>query len=262
MTSFSRFQKKNQNRKAANNLINTKFIFNSYPSITITNEDKKIQAVVVNNQKQNYVYIYTTIDDNLDIGSTWQAKGLNLLVTEEVVMIKDVNWHKYHSLLCNVQIGTTWGYFKGPEESFINVKLENKTAWESSQKPVLVLPSQSLNFRDKIIINGRAWIVQEFDSISTPGIVYYSLTSSTIGKDEINQTYIEKGETFFSDELINFNDKIVLTTEDGYFKTNKNLIIYKRTETEIIFSIPFGLNEVTVEVKQGGQIVTKLYKVV
>ena len=39
-------------------------------------------------------------------------------------MIHDVEWRKYHSLLCNVQVGNTWGYFKGPEKSFLDIALE------------------------------------------------------------------------------------------------------------------------------------------
>jgi hypothetical protein len=157
MTNFSRFQERNRKRTVAQNKLNSGFIFKGYPSIEITGgADQKIQASVVNKQEKDYAYVFTQLDDNLPIGSIWAAKDLNLLITEEITIIKDVNWHKYHALLCNVQVDNHWGYFKGPEKSFLDIVLEREVVYESPQKPVLVLPENVLGFEDKIVIKGRA----------------------------------------------------------------------------------------------------------
>ena len=283
MTSFSRFQERNKKRTVAQNKLNTSFIFKGYPSIQIQGSaDQKIQASVVNKQEKDYAYVFTQTQDELEIGSVWAAKNLHLLITEEITIIKDVNWHKYHALLCNVQIDNHWGYFKGPEKSFLDVVLEKEVIWESPQKPVLVLPENVLNFRDKIVIKGRAWLIQEYDAISTPGLVYYSLKPTTISKEVAaentdKEIYVEKHEepvinvvenpiSLLSEASvfhISPNVPITLSTEDGYFKTtNKNLKIQKRTASMVVFSIPFGISEVAVEVKEKGDIVTKTYRVV
>ena len=283
MTSFSRFQERNKKRTVAQNKLNTSFIFKGYPSIEIQGSaDQKIQASVVNKQEKDYAYVFTQTQDELEIGSVWTAKNLHLLITEEITIIKDVNWHKYHALLCNVQIDNHWGYFKGPEKSFLDVVLEKEVVWESPQKPVLVLPENILNFRDKIVIKGRAWLIQEYDAISTPGLVYYSLKPTTISKEVAAENtdkdiYVEKHEEptvnvvenpislLSEDSVFNIspNVSITLSTEDGYFKTtNKNLKIQKRTASMVVFSIPFGVSEVAVEVKEKGDIVTKTYRVV
>ena len=283
MTSFSRFQERNKKRTVAQNKLNTSFIFKSYPSIEIQGSaDQKIQASVVNKQEKDYAYVFTQTQDELEIGSVWAAKNLHLLITEEITIIKDVNWHKYHALLCNVQIDNHWGYFKGPEKSFLDVVLEKEVIWESPQKPVLVLPENILNFRDKIVIKGRAWLIQEYDAISTPGLVYYSLKPTTISKEVAAENtgkdiYVEKHEepiinvvenpiSLLSETSvfhISPNVPITLSTEDGYFKTtNKNLKIQKRTASMVVFSIPFGVSEIAVEVKEKGDIVTKTYRVV
>ena len=283
MTSFSRFQERNKKRTVAQNKLNTSFIFKGYPSIEIQGSaDQKIQASVVNKQEKDYAYVFTQTQDELEIGSVWTAKNLHLLITEEITIIKDVNWHKYHALLCNVQIDNHWGYFKGPEKSFLDVVLEKEVIWESPQKPVLVLPENVLNFRDKIVIKGRAWLIQEYDAISTPGLVYYSLKPTTISKEVAAENtgkdiYVEKHEEpiinvvenpislFSEDSVFNIspNVPITLSTEDGYFKTtNKNLKIQKRTASMVVFSIPFGISEVAVEVKEKGDIVIKTYRVV
>ena len=283
MTSFSRFQERNKKRTVAQNKLNTSFIFKGYPSIEIQGSaDQKIQASVVNKQEKDYAYVFTQTQDELEIGSVWAAKNLHLLITEEITIIKDVDWHKYHALLCNVQIDNRWGYFKGPEKSFLDVVLEKEVIWESPQKPVLVLPENILNFRDKIVIKGRAWLIQEYDAISTPGLVYYSLKPTTISKEVAAENtgkdiYVEKHEepivnivenpiSLLSEASvfhISPNVPITLSTEDGYFKTtNKNLKIQKRTASMVVFSIPFGISEVAVEVKEKGDIVTKTYRVV
>ena len=283
MTSFSRFQERNKKRTVAQNKLNTSFIFKSYPSIEIQGSaDQKIQASIANKQEKDYAYVFTQRQDELEIGSVWTAKNLHLLITEEITIIKDVNWHKYHALLCNVQIDNHWGYFKGPEKSFLDVVLEKEVIWESPQKPILVLPENVLNFRDKIVIKGRAWLIQEYDAISTPGLVYYSLKPTTISKEVAaentdKEIYVEKHEEpivnvvenpislLSEDSIFNIspNVPITLSTEDGYFKTtNKNLKIQKRTASMVVFSIPFGISEVAVEVKEKGDIVTKTYRVV
>lgn len=283
MTSFSRFQERNKKRTVAQNKLNTSFIFKSYPSIEIQGSaDQKIQASIANKQEKDYAYVFTQRQDELEIGSVWTAKNLHLLITEEITIIKDVNWHKYHALLCNVQIDNHWGYFKGPEKSFLDVVLEREVIWESPQKPILVLPENVLNFRDKIVIKGRAWLIQEYDAISTPGLVYYSLKPTTISKEVAaentdKEIYVEKHEEpivnvvenpislLSEDSIFNIspNVPITLSTEDGYFKTtNKNLKIQKRTASMVVFSIPFGISEVAVEVKEKGDIVTKTYRVV
>ena len=283
MTSFSRFQERNKKRTVAQNKLNTSFIFKGYPSIEIQGSaDQKIQASVVNKQEKDYAYVFTQTQDELEIGSVWTAKNLHLLITEEITIIKDVDWHKYHALLCNVQIDNHWGYFKGPEKSFLDVVLEKEVIWESPQKPVLVLPENILNFRDKIVIKGRAWLIQEYDAISTPGLVYYSLKPTTISKEVAAENtgkdiYVEKHEepiinvvenpiSLLNEDSvfhISPNVPITLSTEDGYFKTtNKNLKIQKRTASMVVFSIPFGISEVAVEVKEKGDIVTKTYRVV
>ena len=283
MTSFSRFQERNKKRTVAQNKLNTSFIFKGYPSIEIQGSaDQKIQASVVNKQEKDYAYVFTQTQDELEIGSVWAAKNLHLLITEEITIIKDVDWHKYHALLCNVQIDNHWGYFKGPEKSFLDVVLEKEVIWESPQKPVLVLPENVLNFRDKIVIKGRAWLIQEYDAISTPGLVYYSLKPTTISKEVAAENtgkdiYVEKHEepiinvvenpiSLLNEDSvfhISPNVPITLSTEDGYFKTtNKNLKIQKRTASMVVFSIPFGISEIAVEVKEKGDIVTKTYRVV
>ena len=147
---------------------------------------------------------------------------------------------------------------------------------------MLVLPEHVLGFEDKIVIKGRPWLVQEYDAISTPGLVYYSLTATTVSKhiadaNKDKDVYIERKNEDTKIEILEepistFRGDIVhtaanldltITTEGAYFKTsNANINIKKRLMNEVIFSIPFGIDEVIITTKEKGDEVTTTYRVV
>lgn len=91
MNSFARFRERNNQRKVAANKLSKQFIFKGYPSIELTSGSEKIQAAVVNKQERDYAYVYTQLKEPLELGSVWDAKKLHLLISEEVVVIKDVD---------------------------------------------------------------------------------------------------------------------------------------------------------------------------
>lgn len=275
MTSFNRFKERNLARASAQNRGNVSFVFNGYNSTIIKNDTKKIQAAVVNEQEKNLAYIYTQIKDVLSVGSVWEVKTLHFLITEEIVTIKDVKWNKYLATLCNVNINGIWGRFIGPEEKYINIALKQDVSILSQQKPILIFPTGYFSFGDKIVIKNRAWIIQEYDDLSTNGISYYSLAPTTISKDTIEENdgqdfFIEKANydhTIVEKERINnlisvvSNKENVLTTENGYFKySNPMLKVLKRSATQVIFSLPNGIEETRIEVKEGGDIKTYTYR--
>ncbi len=95
MNSFERFNERNKKRAQSTNRGNSTFIFKGYNSTLIKSGTTELQAAVVNEQEKDSAYIYTHLNEPLTIGSIWEAKSLHLLVTEEIVVIKDVEWHKY-----------------------------------------------------------------------------------------------------------------------------------------------------------------------
>lgn len=291
MNSFERFRNRNSKRMEARENLNTSFIFKGYPTITLTNEEKKLDcsgremfvtttvtASVVSEQEKDKAYIYTTVNDDLDIGTVWGAKGLHWLIAEEIITIKDVNWHKYLAYLCNIEVEDSWGFFKGPEKNYVNIKNEQNASLESLQRPVLILPANILGFEDKIVINKRPWLVQEWDTISSPGVVYYSLRATTISKEVADEhadelVYIERAQERITPVIIEPEQKeetdiyyigneidITLSTEQGYFGfDNKQIKIKKRSATSVTFMLPFGVTDVNIETKEGGQVVTRRY---
>ena len=217
-------------------------------------------ASVVNKQEKEMAYIYTSIDEPLEIGSVWDAKGLRLLVNEEIIVIKDVKWHKYKALICNVEIEGHPAYLLGPEKSYIATALELKTVIESRAKPILVMPlGTDVKIGTKIVIKNRAWLVQECDDYSTEGIGYYSLSASTVSshvEQEAGdkQTYLEQPSATQEDFVgvlqngknirCGHNVEVSIPCDETVTWDNRAIKVIKRTNTTITFILPFGVDEV------------------
>lgn len=264
MNSFERFKNRNSVlATAAQKEFNRQFILKGYPSIEINDHNdatKKIIASVVNKQEKEMAYIYTSIDEPLEIGSVWDAKGLRLLVNEEIIVIKDVKWHKYKALICNVEIEGHPAYLLGPEKSYIATALELKTVIESRAKPILVMPlGTDVKIGTKIVIKNRAWLVQECDDYSTEGIGYYSLSASTVSshvEQEAGdkQTYLEQPSTTQEDFTgvlqsgknirCGHNVEVSIPCDETVTWDNRAIKVIKRTDTTITFVLPFGVDEV------------------
>lgn len=268
MNSFERFKNKQRRRNTANEHYNASFIFNAYNTVTITDGQKEVIASVVSKQEKDQGYIYTHSDAPLSVGSVWGVNNLHWLIIEEIICIKDTDYHKYFALLCNVDLGIAWGYFK----SNLGIRNEQDTALESTQEPQITLPGSLLDFKDKIVLYKRPWIVQEYDSISNPGITVYSLQATTISKTEMQErdSYIvnvtraepeiaEETKVNETDRTVGHNIPVTIATEDGYLKYKGNIKVIKRSAQEIIFSIPFGVEQVEISVKQQGNIETYNY---
>lgn len=264
MSSFSRFQDINQKRGIANQQTNSGFILKGYPSILIKNAatDEELSASVVNRQEKDLAYIYTHVKQPIEVGSVWEAKGLKWLISEEIVVIKDVSWRKYVAFLCNVQVNGQWGYFISSEKSRINVELQKEILLQSQNKPMLVLGKDVLSIGDKFKIKDKAWMVQEKDNLDD-NITYYTLVATTMSEDlqhQSAQDIIVKPQinndnfTFIPNQLITIN------TSGGFFQYDVSAIeVVSRSENEIVFKIPFGIDSVQISVMQEDKLMTYTY---
>lgn len=268
MSNFNRFQEKNKIRANSINGGNSLFIDNGYNSRIITNlkSNIKLHAAIVNEQEKDSAYIYTHLNEPLTIGSMWEAKSLYFLITEEIIIMKDVQWHKYLAVLCNCNFDGIWGYFKGPEETYINIALKHNTYLTSLQKPLIILPENAISFGDKIVIKNRSFLIQEIDNISTPGIAYCSLQPTTVSNSEKQvdkEYYIIKKDTYknnrTTDDVENDikyfypNQVCEERLSNGYFWVdNTNIEVIERTNAKIKFSIPFGIEKVIIKTEIDG----------
>lgn len=268
--SFERFKLRNQLMNPSEKNKNADFIIKGYASTTMISDlDNTVTHLgyVYNKQEKDEGYIYTYYDEPLAIGSCWNVKGLHFLVDEEIIIIKDVSFRKYHAFLCNIETPNGWWYFK--KDDYIDVSLRKDSFIKSLAKPLLITPGKPFDYNDKVLIADRAWLVQELDNYTHPGITYYSVTPTTMSKDVID-TRVDTFPVKEQAEEIPFNDakeyQIIpnhvyeLETENGYFRTSCGVLnIVSRSSNLVKFSIPFGVDVVEVEVRQSGETVTITY---
>lgn len=270
MSNFDYFRKCNARKKAYAKEVNTRFVFNGLPSVEITLENNDtMMACVVNKQEKDTAYIYTHQDEPLAVGTVLIAKGLHFLIVEQIIIMQDVEFNKYLALLCNTQFDEwDWGYFKGPEESYINLSMKEDLAAISQQKPILVARQGRFNINDKVKVNGRPWLIIESDTISSPTIGYYSLKATTMSKDELqgDDTTLDDDEGILTaldncTPVTTFQE-VELPTEGGFYQSTCKLIQLKVTSDKINFKVPVGIKNFTVKTKQDGIIVERNFKVV
>lgn len=265
---FDRFRNKNLNRIVSETKMNKQFILNGYPSVEIKFLDGHTQMVsLVNKQEKDYAYVYSDYHQPLQIGDIFTSKGLTFLITDNIVIMKNVGFHKYTAVICNADLGNgEWGYFKGPAKSYINVSLTEDMTELSQQKPILIARQGLFKVNDIIWIKDRPWLIIECDNISSPVIGYYSLKATTASKKDDNPIIkidnIPVLQSFSSDFEVKPLEILDLNTEDGYYKCSKNMPNLNISLNKISFTIPFGIEEFEVSFKENGEVKTRNYKVV
>ena len=281
MALLSKIQSRQSKYKEANDAYNVDFVMNGYPSVKIINEEsaETMTASVVSKQESDEAYIYTAKKKPLTVGDVWCAKGLYWLISEEIVIIKEVTWHKYHAYLCNVEVDNKHAFFYGPGKSRISVNLKQNTFLMSSQSPVLVVGGTPLEYRDKFLIKERAWSVEEYDNISTEGITYYTLAQTTISKDTKKESLSslspydnidgnqdeelrESGEILENQAIYSIPMTSITLSNFKSFDDSTKVIIVSRSKSNITFKIKPNVEEliVTLEipyVTQWGYTATK-----
>ena len=266
MGAFERFKAAQAQRAVANRNFNAGFLVNGASAATLVNTfDKtiKISAAVVNKQESDIAYIYTDLQNPLEIGSIWEVKSLHLIVAEHIEVIKEVKWYKYKCYVCNAQLAPDlWGYFKGPEASYINIALKQEAVIQSQQKPILVTTANRLAYKDKILINSRPWQVIEYDDISQPGLVFYSLKPTTISKIEEDEakTVFKAAEEILTPVAAanphkDDKEKIIYVIPetpikvklyDTFFDYSGAIQVLDRDSQYITIALPFGVKDAAI----------------
>jgi hypothetical protein len=146
-------------------------------------------------------------------------------------------------------------------QSYVDTQILDGHIEESQAKPIAILPRSVLNVSDKIVINGRPWLIIERDDYSTDGLTYYSLQATTDSKPVDDSTLLPASVIDNSLIQVKGLDVITLSTEDAFFSSDKKFDV-TRTINSIVFTVPFGYNEFYIKVKQNGEVKTFSYKVV
>lgn len=237
-----------------------------------------IPVAFINKDKEsgNEAIMYTYEKDKVQIADYITALERVYLVYNEIKNVKREQYIRAFRLAeCNVSFdfkGTTIkAVFKGPGRSKYSEEEEllQNFGVTSTAEAYMILPSSiaatlSLGVNTPIMIENKGWKTTVEDSITNKGISYFALQEyfmANTDKTSENEVLplVPPVEDLTSEILAGITQ--IFETETGYFKVDKTIQILERTATSVKFIIPFGINEINIEVKKNGEIVSEYYKV-
>lgn len=238
----------------------------SSTTITVDRTEEQLPAVLVMNDYDGpdtaSVFVYSKEDLKSGDYFVWNEE-VHFFVLEQVHVIKDVDYHKFKALECNVLVnGTIWAYFKGNMTSFKNTTLKGSSYEEVTSQPVVIAPiNDEMILNGYIIINEQNWRIVDADRDTINGIGYYYIEKD-LNSRNLEQELDELEDNGEAPTATTWyvGQTITLDTEQGYITADKNIKITKRTAKSVTFTIlESGL--VHVSTREGGNIKTRNYTV-
>lgn len=217
---------------------NSYFVEHSENSVTVLNErlgeEQTVSLVVNDAEGPDTALVFSLKTTDVVVGDylTWKETS-HFLVTESVKVIKDVDYNKFRAFECNVLINKNIrGYLIGSKQAAKDIKLSNR--FETSKLlPTLICPvSSGIKIDDQITIDNQIWDVVEADTISNPGIGYYYIERGTNTMSSQGRMPKDKGNYAYK------RTELTLPSEDGYFRSDVDLEIVRRTAESVTFKVP------------------------
>jgi len=259
---YARFRRTAIVEKQTKLNVNSYFIRNSASSTTIhaTRADEDYIGVLVTTDKEGADEAFLFLDNvaDLDIGDYFTWQSTSYFIYEKVKLVKEQDYKKFKVLECNVLVNDTYpAYFIGTMRSSESNTILNKYFLESKMNPVLILPkNEDIQDNTTIKFVHQAWITEEEDSYTIPGISYFTIRRGKNDVDPIDMA--EEGE---KDTSFYVNTQIELATEDGYFVCESPKVrIISRAATKVIVKF-ISVGNYTYNVKNNNEIVTKTIEI-
>ena len=233
------------------------------------NEVKKAGFIINNSEGPNnntiYTYKYEQKNNEFLKGDYFIRRDKKYFVYEDIDIVMDTIYKQQWAYECNAAITLEnqteeyYGYFLSSMKKVLDEDFKQNIAITDKEKPMLIIPQQSwAKIGQKVIINTKPWKIIEIDNTTNANICYCSLQLDWLNKSQD----IKEEELPKNDAELEANTKISFTTEDGYFTASVPIDIISRTFTRVVIKIPFGIDNITIGIKQNQEIITKTYKVV
>lgn len=245
-----------------------------------------IPAALVFNHKEgpDELTVFTLLKDDLFKSDYFVYRHTNYLVIEEYKENhKEINFRKSRAVECNISFkygGEIFlGYYKSALRGSENPDFEGKHLITPDESPLLILPTNDLiTINSEFIIEGKPFKVVEYDHITNKGITYYYLERGIIKQlgdvekvEDVTIDIIEESNAHTQEEPTSEPEDLValrsmieytFTTEMAFFTATPAVEIIERKSSEIMFKIPFGIEQVAITTKKDGNEIERIYKVV
>jgi hypothetical protein len=265
---FDKFRALQTTNKHSKDAVAVQFISRGFPSLRIQdlNTSKYIDAALVynNSEFRHGANIYVKDEDRLEVGGTYELEvdQDKILVIDEDFIAKTLNFSKYLSVVCNVQLDAkNWAYFRSQNLTSMNVGV--KSAVElSTQKPLLIAKIGLLNIEDIVMVNSRPWKVVEANEGSNINVGYYILQPTTAPKDsdDVPNEVVPEDNLDYIEVLP--LQLVVVPTQEGYFSSSINLENLNIQLNQVSFVVPADAIQFSIQVKGNLGIENVEYKVV
>lgn len=234
-----------------------------------------IPVVFINKDKEGIseAIMYSYKEAEVKIADYIQFLNRTYLVVSEIKNLERENYIDAFRLVhCNIELAinneTVKAFFKGylrsvgSEES----NLSQNFGVDSLGESFIVIPSALGPKINKILkIKEKGWRTTFIDNISNDGISYVALEEYNLvdfEKSSENEIPVITGSSIEPElPLLKPGITHTFSTESGFIKTNQTIDIIERASSYVKFIIPFSVENITIEVKQNGSIVSEEYKV-
>lgn len=229
--------------------------------IYLNGSTKAIPVVFINTDKErgNESILYSYHTDGIKVGDYINALGDDHLVYKEIKNIKRENFiDSFNTILCNVLFqfnnSQVKAYFKGSLRSAYSEEenlLDNFGVTSTAEAFIMVPTSVGIKPNKIITIDDKDWRTLFDDNTTNKGISYITLEqyfAPDLEKISVNETVVPTPQPDTSIYLI-AGKEYTFDTENGYFVTDKKVNILNRTINAVTFTIPFGIEVITIQTK-------------
>ena len=229
--------------------------------IYLNEATKAIPVVFINTDKErgNESILYSYHTDGIKVGDYINALGDDHLVYKEIKNIKRENFiDSFNTILCNVLFqfnnSQVKAYFKGSLRSAYSEEenlLDNFGVTSTAEAFIMVPASVGIKPNKIITIDDKDWRTLFDDNTTNKGISYITLEqyfAPDLEKISVNETVVPTPQPDTSTYLI-AGKEYTFDTENGYFVTDKKVNILNRTINAVTFTIPFGIDMITIQIK-------------
>lgn len=249
-----------QNKRTTNyNERSAAFIVDGKLSKTVYHKRRrrKISAGVVfqNKEGPDEVIVYTFNKDKLQKGDYFIYDDVNYLVYEQDKLTdENINHRKQRAVECNVsfKLGeeSFLGYFVSTMRRYNKEEFQGRQLLNPEEKPLLILPTNNiLTISSEFLIEKKPWRVVEYDYITNKGITYYYLERGIIRnvqEEESAEPMLMPLNSSVELPALEALTEYTFETTDGVFSSTPAVEIIKKTSSTVTFTIPFGIEEVTI----------------
>jgi hypothetical protein len=258
----------------------SEFIEKSASSVDAFRESTgtSIKAVIISEQKEgaNETILFTYAVDNLQLGEYITYRTKTYMVYNQYEIIFSDEFKKHKLIECNIEIKNSnvnqRAYYISSLRKYASLANDSDSyiPYEfSTQRPVVITKANTnIKSGDRFLLSGEAFMVNDIDKMSNPGIFYMSIERATIipGIDNLStKTAISIPEPVnenLTGDIV-AGEEITISTNSGYAVFSSDVDIISKNATQLVFEAPIGVKNLTVKTKNAnGDIIVTNYRIV